>query len=313
MSKKTTVADKLGRVILAVMIACLAFILLYPVMYMITISIRPSSELFNPLSVWIPRKLTLDNYRETMKTMDYGKALINSFAVCVVSAAISVVSCMLAGYGFGRCKVPCSKLLFGFVILSIMVPPQVIILPQYLQLYSFDFFGVGSLIGLITGKPLTVNLLDTAWSFYVPALFCHGIRNGLYIYIFRQFFMGMPKELEESAYIDGAGAFRAFFSCVLPNAVPAMVTVTLFSAVWYWNDYYFSTMFLSTKFTVSSARLQLKSMLSVKYSFLAISDPYTVLCQVQAGCILLIGPLIVMYLLLQKYFVESIERTGLVG
>ena len=100
---------------------------------------------------------------------------------------------------------------------------------------------------------------------------------------------------------------------ILPNATPALVTVTLFSVVWYWNDYYYSTMFFSTKMTVSSALLQLKSLLSVQYGFVAISDPYTVLTQVNAGCLLLIGPLIVLFVVLQKYFVESIERTGLVG
>ena len=304
---------KIVRLFLAVLIGCLAFILLYPVLYMVTIAIRPSSELFNPASIWIPHRLTLENFTECIKTMDYWNALGRTLSACVVSAVLCVCSCTLAGYGFARCQVPGKKFLFVFVILSIMVPPQVIILPQYLQMSSFDFFGLGSLIGLITGKKVAVNLLDTNWSMYLPALFCHGIRGGLYIYIFRQFFSGMPKELEESAYIDGAGSLRTFLRVILPNATPALVSVTLFSVVWYWNDYYYSTMFFSTKMTVSSALLQLKSLLSVQYGFVAISDPYTVLTQVNAGCLLLIGPLIVLFVVLQKYFVESIERTGLVG
>lgn len=308
-----TAGRKLARLFLAVLIGCLAFILLYPVLYMVTIAIRPSSELFNPASIWIPHKLTLDNFTECIKTMDYWNAFGRTLSACVVSAVLCVCSCMLAGYGFARCAVPAKKFLFLFVILSIMVPPQVIILPQYLQMSSFDFFGIGSLIGLLTGEKLSVNLLDTNWSMYLPAIFCHGIRGGLYIYIFRQFFTGMPKELEESAYIDGAGSLRTFLQVILPNAGPALVTVTLFAVVWYWNDYYYSTMFFSTKMTISSALLQLKSMLSVQYGFVAISDPYTVLTQVNAGCLLLIGPLIVLFIVLQKYFVESIERTGLVG
>ncbi len=299
--------------VLGVLIACLAFILLYPILYMITIAIRPPQELFNPASIWIPRKVTLGNFIECMETMNYASSMLNTLSICVVSAVLSVFSCMLAGYGFGRCVFPGKNLLFVFVIMSIMVPPQVVILPQYLSLNSFDFFGIGSLIGLFTGEKLTVNLLDTNFSFYLPAILCHGIRAGLYIFIFRQFFSGMPRELEESAYIDGAGSFRTFFRVILPNATPALVTVTLFSIVWNWNDYYYSTMFLSTRMTVSSALLQLKSLLSVQYGYVAISDPYTVLTQVQAGCLLLIGPLIILFVLLQKYFVESIERTGLVG
>ena len=306
-------AGFVGRLFIGVMVACLAFILLYPILYMLTISIRPASELLNPASVWLPHKLTLDNYKECIVTMDYANALMNSLTISVLSAVISVASCMLAGYGFGRCEVPCKKFLFLFVILSIIVPPQVLILPQYLQLGSFDFFGLGSVIGWITGTPATVNLLDTNWSFYLQAFFCHGIRGGLYIFIFRQFFSGLPRELEESAYIDGAGSLKTFVRIVLPNAVPAIVTVTLFSVVWYWNDYYYSVMYFSNRRTVSVALLQLKDLLSVQYGYQAISDPYAVLTQVQAGCILLIGPLLILFLVLQKHFVESIERTGLVG
>ena len=308
-----SLGQKLTGLLLAVLVGCLAFILLYPVLYMVTIAIRPSEQLYNPASIWIPRELTLENFTECINTMKYWQSMGNTLSICVVSAVLSVCSCMLAGYGFGRCAIPCKNVLFAFVILAIMVPPQVIILPQYLQMSSFDFFGLGSLWGLITGEKLVFNLLDSNWSFYLPAMLCHGIRGGLYIFIFRQFFSGMPKELEESAWIDGAGSFRAFFRVILPNATPAMVTVTLFSVVWNWNDYYYSTMFLSTRMTVSSALLQLKSMLSVQYGYVAISDPYVVLTQVQAGCLLLIGPLIILFVVLQKHFVESIERTGLVG
>ena len=134
---------KIVRLFLAVLIGCLAFILLYPVLYMVTIAIRPSSELFNPASIWIPHKLTLENFTECIQTMDYWNALGRTMSACVVSAVLCVCSCTLAGYGFARCQVPGKKFLFVFVILSIMVPPQVIILPQYLQMSSFDFFGLG--------------------------------------------------------------------------------------------------------------------------------------------------------------------------
>ena len=139
MSRQTwlnRLGQRLGRrltgLLLAVLVGCLAFILLYPILYMVTIAVRPAEELYNPASIWIPRRLTTANFTECIQTMKYWPSMLNTLSICVVSAVMSVCSCMLAGYGFGRCSIPCKNVLFAFVILAIMVPPQVIILPQYL-------------------------------------------------------------------------------------------------------------------------------------------------------------------------------------
>ena len=153
-----SLSKKLTGLLLAVLVGCLAFILLYPVLYMVTIAIRPSEQLYNPASIWIPRELTLENFTECIDTMKYWQSMGNTLSICVVSAVLSVCSCMLAGYGFGRCAIPCKNLLFAFVILAIMVPPQVIILPQYLQMSSFDFFGLGTLWEKLTGVHLVVEM-----------------------------------------------------------------------------------------------------------------------------------------------------------
>src|SRR5690606_31835267 len=125
-------------------------------------------------------------------------------------------------------------------IFTILVPPQTIMLPTYLQFRNFDFFGIASLFG---GQPL--NLIDTYAPFYISALFGMGLKTGLYVYIFRQFFRGIPKDIEEAALVDGAGVFTTFVRIILPSAVPALITVMLFSFVWQWNDSFYTTMFLN--------------------------------------------------------------------
>ncbi len=299
------------KILSLILIVCLSFILLYPVLYMVTISIRPPEELTNPASIWLPRKVTLDNFKQCIEVMKYPTALLNTFLVDVVGAMLCVVVCALAGYGFARFKIPFKGAFFALVIFTIMVPPQIIILPQFLQLNEFNFLGLNTIWKAVTGNNL--SLINNVLSFYVPALMGQGIRAGLYIFIFRQFFSGLPKELEDSAYIDGAGNLKTFIRVMLPNAVPAMVTVSLFAIVWYWNDYFYATMYMPDRQTVSVALLLLKDSLSVIFGYGAISDPYMVATQVQAGCLLTIGPILILFLFLQRFFVESIERTGIVG
>ena len=139
-------------------------------------------------------------------------------------------------YGFARFKFPFKNLLFACGILTLMVPMQTIILPCYMNMRCFDPFGLISAFNSVFDKTITINLVGKNVAFYLPSLFGAGIRSGLYIYIFRQFFEGMDKALEESAYIDGCGPLRTFLNIMLPNARNAIVTVFLFSFVWHTTE-----------------------------------------------------------------------------
>jgi multiple sugar transport system permease protein len=164
------------------------------------------------------------------------------------------------------------------------------------------------LLGL---KPL--NLLDTPWPYFLLGLFCMGIRNGLYIFIFRQFFMGLPKELEEAGLVDGCGSFKAFIKIMVPSARTSYVTAFLFSIVWYWNDYIYTTAYLPNAGTVMNKLYYLKDNADHIMQYNLNASPYESILLLQSGVLLSILPLLVMYIILQKYFTESIERSGIVG
>jgi multiple sugar transport system permease protein len=135
-----------------------------------------------------------------------------------------------------------------------------------------------------------------------------GLRAGLFIYIFRQFFRGLPKELEDAAYIDGCGPFSTFIRVMVPNSFQAILTVLILSVVWHWNEYYLTSMFFLNKWTIATSLTGMTNHLNDTNL-----NPYAFVTKMQAGSLLSILPILLMYLVLQKYFTESIERTGIVG
>ena len=227
-------------IVRAVLLIGLSFIILYPLIYMVSIAFRPLDELFDPSVVWIPKHLTLKNIKFAMEKMNMLKpvgtenSLFNSVVVNLLSALLQVASTAFVGYGFARFEFKLRGFLFGVVIFTMVVPVNSIIIPLFLNYRN-------------------LHLLDSYFAFYIPAILGQGIRSGLFIFIFRQFFKGMPKEFEDAASVDGCGGLRTFLQIFVPNAGPAFLTSFLFSIVWYWNDYYYSSMFFPTKQTVSLA------------------------------------------------------------
>ena len=290
----------------------LCFVVMYPLFYMFSVAFRPNSELFDPVVIWIPKHFVWENIKLAFETMEYPKALLTTVRVDLVSSILQVIACAVTGYGFARFRFRGKKLLLAMVLFTIIVPPQTLIIPTYLKFRYFDFFGVGRIIGLIPGLRGTANLLNTVWTFYLPAIFGTGIRSGLFILIFVQFFRGMPMEIEESAYIDGAGSPRTFISIIVPNSGAVTLTVFLFSIVWYWNDFYLAAMYFSNLRTVSTGLAFLQNALAVALQETHGVDPYELVTTMQAGAILAVVPLLLVFIVLQRYFTESIERTGIV-
>ena len=216
----------------AVILAGLSFVLLYPILYIFSMAFRPSDQVLDPLVVWIPQSFTMANIRQAFSGMQYMESLWQSVRISLVSSLLSVAVYSLVGYGFARFSFRLKKLCFAILIFTIILPPQALLIPQYLENSYFDFFFIGRLVGLFTGTPLTVNILDSVWAFYLPAICGFGVRSGILIFIFIQFYRGLPKELEDAAYIDGCGPLRTFLRIMLPNDLPALITVLLFSGVW---------------------------------------------------------------------------------
>ena len=219
----------------------LSYLFLFPIIFLITTSLQDPASVNDPSIIWIPKKLSLVSLKETIIILDYWRSAGLTIFVSVISTLCTLLSCSLVGYGFARFKFPGKNLLFMLVVLTIILPPQTILPSMTL---NFNYFDFGGILSLIPGKP-TINLLDTPFTFVLPSLFASGLRGGLFIFIFRQFFWGIPKALEEAARIDGCSAFNTFIRIIVPIAVPVFITVTLFSFVWHWNDLYSATMYFT--------------------------------------------------------------------
>lgn len=289
---------------------CLSVVLLYPLIIMLSISLRNPNEIFDPTVVWIPKHFTLESFQSVIEKLNFLNIAFTTGLIAVVCTFLQLVSCSLAGYGFARFNFRFKGLLFSLLLFSIIVPPLTIIIPSYVNFISFDFFGIGSIIGIFTGKALTVSLIDNIIAYFLPALFTQGIKGGLFIFIFIQFFRGLPKELEDAAYIDGCGRLFTFVRIMLPNSSAPFLTVTLFSVVWYWNDFFYNSMYFNNLPVISKVLQNITILLG---SGISTSNPYDVITQTMASAMLAILPILVIYIILQRYFTESIERTGIVG
>lgn len=295
------------RLVRFCIITGISFIVLMPVVSILVKTFMSIEDYYNPMVYMIPEHFTLFNIKTAAENMQYVKSLLVTCALSGGCMLLQAFICASVGYGFARYSFPGKQILFALVVLTIVVPVQTMMVPMYIQFRYFDLFGV---IGGLTGKENGINLLNTPWPVLLMSATGMGLRSGLYIYIYRQFFKGLPKEIEEAAFIDGAGPFRTFFRVMLPNAVSSIIIVMLFSFVWQYNDTYFSGLYMSEMGLLSQ---KLNSLGSVLTQVLLIRDTNQVTLIINAGVSLIILPLLLVYLFMQRYFMEGIERSGIVG
>lgn len=308
---KHRIAKKfIGPLCRTFLMVCLTFVILYPLLYMVSMAFRPLADVYDPHVFWVPTSLTLENIKMTVKDLDYFSLLWHTVYISIVSTAIQLIVTVLTGYAFGRFDFWFKKLWLVLVILTMVVPMQLITLPTYHTFTNLDFFGI---IQAITGKPSGLSMVGSPLTLFILAAFGQGIRSGLFILIFMQTFKSMPRELEEAALVDGAGSFRTFVSVMLPNAGTAAVVVGLLSVIWYWNDYYITDIFSGSAYPTLSTTLAVirsafgHSMGSATY------DAYQMIVLEQSAALLTILPLLILYILTQRKFCESVERVGIVG
>lgn len=286
-----------------VMLCSLSFVFIYPILYMFSKSLMQSIDLTDASVQWIPKDLSFVNYKSAFQELHYIRSLIFTIQTSLIPAMIQIFTCAVAGYGFARYRFPGYTLLLGMVLFTFLVPPQTISVPLFM------FFS-------------DLHWLNTNWPFIVPPLFGHGLRGALFVLIFMQFFRGLPSQLEEAAKIDGASAFRTFWSIMLPLARSAMLVVFLFSLVWHWNDLFQPSLFttLSDKFNLTQymAVIDGKGVQELQQGLGGATSGQvglapTFLNRIMAGALMTILPMLLLYLFTQKYFVEGIERAGIAG
>ena len=268
----------------------LCFVILYPLIFMLSTAFRPNEQMNDPSVVWIPKSFTLDNIKDVWGVMKFEDTVVNTVILNLVASVLQVITCSITGYGFARFKFKGKGILFGIVVLMIIVPPQITTIPLYLQ---YAYFKPAWLAKVFTlGK--STSLINSGWTMYLPALFANGLRAGLFIFIFRQFFRGLPKELEDAAYLDGCSPLKTFLVII-----------------WYWNDYYVSSSFFTQNDTVALMLKNLNTNLTQQLFDGQAVSVRQIIVWLEAGCLLSITPILIMYVFLQRYFIEGVERSGL--
>lgn len=293
-----------AKLVLFILLFGLCFLILQPLLNKISISLMEERDLYDSTIVTIPRHATLENYRVAIELMNYVSSAMNTFALAVAVACLQVISTLLVGYGFARYDFPLKRFWFAMVLLVIVVPQQTYASALLLNFRYFDIFGI---FKALFGKPL--NLVGTVAPVLLLAGTCTGLKCGLYIYLFRQYFRNVPKDIEEAAYLDGCGTARTLFRIMLPDAMPLATSCFLFSFVWQWTDNYFSNLLMKSA-NLLPARLS--ALASSLISYLDPVRPSTAYTEAMnaTGTLLVLLPVIVIYLIAQKRFVQSLSASG---
>ena len=289
-----------------VLLIGISYIIIYPFLTKILNSFMTTQDLVDATVKLIPRHPTLNQWKFIIMENDYFLALFNTARISLVCAFFQTLICAIIGYGFAKFKFKGRNILFFCVIVTMLIPHDTLLLAMFMKFRYFDIFGLLGLLGL--GE---INLINTEIPLYLLSLTGLAFKNGLYIFIFRQFYRGVPDELEEAAYIDGTGVFKTFFQIILPLSVPMMTTVFLFSFSWQWTDTFYTA---SPFFTANDIHLLpniVEMPQSLKMDFAA-SGLWESIVTNTCG-MLVILPLFIIFLFAQRSFVEGIERSGIVG
>ena len=326
-----------------VLLVGIAYIVLYPFFSKISSSVKSYVDFTDSMVNLIPKNFSLDIYKAIFVEQDYMRAFGNTFMLSFSTAIIQTFICSFIAYGFAKFKFKGNKFLFAMVILTMIIPHRTLASSMKLMFANFDVLGIfrffsgggisifgfefnnealSSINFLNTLNPKVfqpdgVDLLNSYWPFMILSFCGLAFKNGLYIFLLRQFFMGVPDELEESAYIDGSGVFRTFFTIILPISVPMMITVFLFAFSWQWTDIFYAS---STMFFPDSVNAPYMLTTDIGFEIPASLTGLVPGREEQwysavrnTGGLMTIAPLVIMYLFGQKYLVQGIERSGLVG
>ncbi|MBQ7389898.1 MAG: carbohydrate ABC transporter permease [Clostridia bacterium] len=298
----------------------ISFVIIYPFIARIAGSFMTYEDVIDSTVAIIPKNPTIEIYKAIIAENHYFEALLNTVLLSLIVAIIqTIISCCI-GYGVAKFKFKGNKIVMALVIFTMIVPHNALSLSMKMHFAQFDIFNVitwgnKGLFQLILGH--TLSLTNTFVPYIIMSIGGLAFKNGLYIYLMRQFFKGVPDELEESAYVDGSGVFRTFFQIILPLSVPMMITIFLFAFSWQWTDEFYASVFLPAKFGSANKVYMMPDVYQNIPNILAKdnmagSNIYYNVIQ-NTGGMMIIMPLIILYLFCQKYLVQGIERSGLVG
>lgn len=294
----------------------ISYVILFPFFSKISSSFMSPEDLVDVTVRLVPKHPTLETYGAIIKYNNYWTGLFNTFILSLVCGLLQTFVCCFVAYGFAKFKFKGNKLLFLLVIFTMVVPHTTLQLSMFMKFKYFDILSIIKFLGggvvdwiNITGGKTSINLLNTNWPLYILSVTGLAYKNGLFIFMLRQFFRGIPDELEESAYLDGSGIFKTFFTIILPNSITMMITVFMFAFCWQWTDNFYTDLFYTfTGPTLLPDIIKVPKALNTA----ACASPEMYVSAIKNACgILIVTPLIILYLFGQKYIVQGIERSGL--
>ena len=311
-----------------VLLVGISYVVLFPFISKIAGSFMSPEDFVDVTVRLIPKNFTLDIYKAVLFELDYWEAFFNTLIISLLCGLLQTFVCCLIGYGLAKFRFKGNSLVMLLVILTMIVPHQTLQLSMFMHFRYFDILGIlsflsgGASIGfmpdsfneLLAGIQIiklddyALSLTNTYWPLAILSMTGLAFKNGLYIFMLRQFFTGVPDALEESAYIDGSGVFRTFFTIILPLSIPMMVTVFLFSFCWQWMDDFYTEMFFTTsKISLMPDIVEIPT--SLKTDYAGQNMYYAAIRNTCGLCIIM--PLVILYSFGQNFLVQGIERSGL--
>ena len=287
----------------------LCFMIIQPLITRFSMSLMQERDLYDSTIVLLPRNVTLENYKIVADLTDFPGTMINTLWISIIVSICQVVAATLVSYGFSRFEFPLKKFWFACVVVIIIIPPQTIQTALYMTFANFDLFGI---ITATAGK--AQNLRSSLIPYVLMCLTCMGLKNGLFIYMLRQYFKGVPESLEEAAYVDGCSTMHTFLKIMLPDAVPTIASCFLFSFVWQWTDLFYARNFL-TGYPTFAVRMSTMASRMGRYFSSDATQAVVVpngrqLQLISIAVLFCCIPLIILYCFTQRTFVESLAMSG---
>ena len=296
-------------VIRALLMFGLCFMIIQPMLTRLSMSFMAEKDLYDSTIILLPRNVTLENYKIVADLTDFPGTMINTLWISILVSICQVIAATLVSYGFERFEFPLKKFWFACVVVLIIIPPQTIQTALYITFANFDIFGI---FKATTGKAL--NLRSSLIPYLLMSLTCMGLKNGLFIYMLRQYFKSVPESLEEAAYVDGCSTLHTFVKIMLPDAVPTIASCFLFSFVWQWTDLFYARNFL-TGYPTFAIRMSTMVSRMGRYFSKDVSQAVVVpngrqLQLISIAVLFCCIPLIILYCFTQRTFVESLAMSG---
>lgn len=274
----------------------IGFVYLYPIIYMVLMSVMPTEDLINPTIKWIPNSIDFESFKTVYKALDYKDSLLITLLIAGVCSIFQTITSALAGYALARFQTPFKKLWIFLLLVVFIIPSDVVSVPRFVLFTRY-------------------NMVGSLFSMFLPAFFGQGLKSSLFVLLFMYSFASYPKSYDEAAQLDGAGSLKIFSRVALPLTVPMIILTALFTFIWYWNETAQSGLLLSGSYDTLPLKLeQFDSTYGQMFGTSFGSEANRLNERIQmAATILAISPLALLYFVIKKGMINGIESSGITG